>query len=272
MEPILPEAIPFVGYKTISCILSYRFTTLFRNNNNFQSMNIEYIIPLVTFWNAISSHIAKYRPPEITNNAVSLIHCVSFIIHYNYDYNMNYTIHMSIGFFIYDLLYILRRIYHFERTKRSNECKKQLPFIAHHIAGIYILYSSMTITHGEYILDAYLLLEKSNIMIYVSYYLHKEYTEYRRINAISEFIQLIIYAYYRLFALSGFVYDLRLTLSSYPYMTQLLILLVYSMGYAWSYRLVKKNIRNYYSIMKSINGSGSGSGSTFGSVGKDNIH
>ena len=222
-------------------------------------MNIEYILPLVTFWHTISSQIAKYNSPEITNNAVSLIHSVSFIAHYNYDYNMNYAVHASIAFFIYDLLYIMRRVflsYRYHRYHRDDdpyphphnhrhELNKQLPFIAHHIAGIYILYSAITIANGRYILDAFLILEKSNIMIYVSYHLHKQYREYTRINAISEFVQLMTYTYYRLFALSVFIYDRRLTLFTYPYITQFLVLLVWSMGYVWSYRLLKKNIANY---------------------------
>jgi len=225
-------------------------------------MNIEYILPLVTFWNAISSYFAKYRPPEITNNAVCLIHSVSFIAHYNYDYNMNYAVHASIAFFIYDLFYILRHVFisyrhchrrddhrddpHPHSHPHRDELNKRLPFIAHHIASIYILYSAITFTNGLAILDAFLILEKSNIMIYVSYHLHKQYREYTRINAISEFVQLMIYTYYRLFALSVFIYERRQTaLFTYPYITQLLILLVYSMGYVWSYRLLKKNIANY---------------------------
>jgi len=225
-------------------------------------MNLEYILPLITFWHAISCQIAKYSPPEITNNMVSLIHSVSYIAHYNYDYNMNYAVHASIAFFIYDLLYIMRRIFVFYRHNRDrredpdpdsnerqlkykDELKKQLPFIAHHIAAVYILYSAINITKGHFILDAFLILEKSNIMIYVSFHIRKQYREYKQTNAISEFIQLITYTYYRLFVLSMFVYDHRIALFTYPYITQLLILLVYLMGYAWSYRLLKKNIANY---------------------------
>ena len=225
-------------------------------------MNIEYILPLVTFWNAISSHFAKYRPPEIANNAVCFIHSVSFIVHYNYDFNLNYTVHASIAFFIYDLFYILRHIFLFYREHRDHredlhphanpvphkykdELNKKLPFIAHHIAAIYILYYAITLDNGYKIIDAFILLEKSNIMIYVSYHFHKQYREYTRINALSEFVQLMTYTYYRLFALSVFIYDRRLTLFSFPYITQFLILLVCSMGYAWSYRLLKKNIANY---------------------------
>jgi len=220
-------------------------------------MNIEFILPLVTFWNAISSHFTKYRPPEIANNAVSLIHSVSFIAHYSYDYNIHYTVHTSIAFFTYDLFYILRHVFISYRYRHRrddhrddphphrDELNKRLPFIAHHIAGIYILYSAITFTNGLAILDAFLILEKSNIMIYVSYHLHKQYREYTRINAISEFVQLMTYTYYRLFALSLFIYERRQTLFTYPYITQFLILLVYSMGYVWSYRLLKKNIANY---------------------------
>jgi hypothetical protein len=216
-------------------------------------MNLEYILPLVTFWNAISYHFAKYGPPEITNNALCLIHSVSFIAHYSYDYNMTYAVHASIAFFIYDLLYILRRVFISYRRdddphphKHTHELNKRLPFIIHHIASIYILYSAITIANGHYILYAFLILEKSNIMIYVSYHLHKQYREYTRINVISEFVQLMTYTYYRLFALSVFIYDRRQTaLFTYPYITQLLVLLVYFMGYAWSYRLLKKNIMNY---------------------------
>ena len=221
-------------------------------------MNLEYIIPLITFWHAISSQNAKYSPPEITNNMVSLIHSISYIAHYNYDYNMNYAVHASIAFFIYDLLYILRRIFVFYRHNRDHpeddrphpckykdEFNKQLPFIAHHISAVYILYSAINITKGHFILDAFLILEKSNIMIYVSFHIRKQYREYMQINAISEFIQLITYKYYRLFVLSVFIYDHRIALFTYPYITQLLILLVYLMGYAWSYRLLKKNIANY---------------------------
>jgi len=225
-------------------------------------MNIEYIIPLVTFWNAISSQFSKYLPLEIANNAVCFIHSVSFIAHYNYDFNLNYTVHASIAFFIYDLFYILRHIFLFYRYHRDHsedplphplphplkykdELNKKIPFIAHHIAAIYILYYAITLDIGYKIIDAFILLEKSNIMIYVSYHLHKQCREYTRINALSEFVQLMTYTYYRLFALSVFIYDHRLILFEFPYMTQFLILLVCSMGYVWSYRLLKKNIANY---------------------------
>jgi len=209
-------------------------------------MNIEYIIPMMTFWHTISTQIEKYKPSQIANNAVSFIHCVSFIAHYSYDYNIHYTVHASIAFFAYDLLYITQRIY--THANRNDEFRKQIPFIMHHIAGIFILYSALTELNGDRILDAFILLEKSNIMIYVSYFLNKQYREYIRLKAFFEFLQLASYSYFRIIQLSLFIYENRKPLFSYHFITQVLIMIVYSMGYVWSYRLLKKNIHNYYTL------------------------
>lgn len=207
-------------------------------------MNIEYIIPLVTFWHTISSQIVKYKPSAVTNNAVSLIHCVSFIAHYNYDYNLDYAIHISIGFYFYDLLYILSQI-----CKDKSELRRQTPFIIHHIAGIFVLNSILLGESKEHILGGYIILEKSNIMLYISYYLRKQYAEYYNLNILSDFIQLIMYSYYRLFGLTSFIYNNRVPFSQFHFMTQFLITGIYCMGYAWSYRLFQKNIANYNSLL-----------------------
>ena len=207
-------------------------------------MNIEYILPLVTFWHTISSQIARYNPHAITNNAVSFIHCVSFIAHYNYEYNLNYAIHISIGFYFYDLLYILSQI-----CKEKSELKQRTPFIIHHIAGIYVLNAILLGESQEHILGGYIILEKSNIMLYISYYLRKQYTEYYNLNILSYFIQLILYSYYRIFELSLFIYMNRVHFSQFHFMTQFLITGIYCMGYAWSYRLFQKNISNYNALL-----------------------
>lgn len=110
----------------------------------------------------------------------------------------------------------------------------------------------MTLDNGDKMIDSIFILEKSNIMIYVSYHLHKQYREYKRTNAISEFVQLMTYTYYRLFVLTQFVYDSRASVFTYPYITQFLILLICSMGYAWSYRLLMKNIANYDVIRAAV--------------------
>ena len=214
-------------------------------------MNIEYIIPLVTFWHTISTEFMKYQPPAIANNLVSFIHCLSFICHYNYDYNLDYAIHISIGFYTYDLFFIFSQIYAAAAAAKTTLCdrtetlKKHTPFIVHHIVGMSILYATLAGESREHILGGYIILEKSNIMIYVSYYIHKQYAEYQRLNGLSEFIQLLFYAYYRLVALSLFLYNNRDTFFQFHFTTQIMILGIYGMGFAWSTRLLQRNIRNY---------------------------
>ena len=213
-------------------------------------MNIEYIIPLVTFWHTISTEFMKYQPPAIANNLVSFIHCLSFIGHYNYDYNLDYAIHISIGFYTYDLFFIFSQIYAAAAAAKTTLCdrtetlKKHTPFIVHHIVGMSILYATLAGESREHILGGYVILEKSNIMIYVSYYIHKQYAEYQRLNGLSEFIQLLFYAYYRLIALLLFIYDNRDAFFQFHFTTQILILGIYAMGFAWSTRLLKRNIAN----------------------------
>ena len=217
-------------------------------------MNIEYIIPLVTFWHTISTEFMKYQPPAIANNLVSFIHCLSFIGHYNYDYNLDYAIHISIGFYTYDLFFIFSQIYAAAAAAKTTSCdrtetlKKHTPFIVHHIVGMSILYATLAGESREHILGGYVILEKSNIMIYVSYYIHKQYAEYQRLNGLSEFIQLLFYAYYRLIALLLFIYDNRDAFFQFHFTTQILILGIYAMGFAWSTRLLKRNIANIANI------------------------
>ena len=214
-------------------------------------MNVGFLIPIVCFWHTVSTEIAKYKPPAITNNIISFIHCISFIGHYHYDYNLDYATHISIGFYIYDLFYIWSCITTATTTTTaSKEFKRRVPFILHHLAGMYILNASLREDIQEHVLYAYHILEKSNIMIYISYHLHKEYAQYVRLNIFSEFAQLLIYSYYRLIELSLFVYYRRHHFFQFPYMIQFLITAVYCMGFMWSYNLVRKNVRNFYSVRK----------------------
>lgn len=95
-----------------------------------QAMNVEYIIPIMTFWHTISIQIAKYKSPQLANNAISFIHCVSFIAHYKYDYHLDYTVHASVAFFMYDLLYMAHRIYKQKETTNSRNKYRLLYIIS----------------------------------------------------------------------------------------------------------------------------------------------
>jgi hypothetical protein len=222
-------------------------------------MNIEYIIPIVTFWHTITTEIMKYQPPSIANNLVSFIHCITFIGHYNYDYNVEYAVHISIGFYAYDLFFIFSQMYGFRSratltvtataiTNMKTEFKKYTPFIAHHIVGIYLLYASLAGESKHHILGGYNILEKSNIMLYISYYLHKEYHGYPKLNALSNCIQFLIYSYYRVVSMSFFLYENTTAFLQFHYMTQVMIIILYCMGFEWSYKLFQKNIKFYHGL------------------------
>ena len=220
-------------------------------------LNIGYIIPLVCFWNTITNEISKYDQELISNNIVSLIHCLLFMTHHNYDYNVDYAAHMSIGYYTYDLIYILSCIY---KSKSKDELKRRIPFIIHHFIAIYLLNASQT---GEseskyHLLYGYNVLETSNIMLYVSYHLHKKYENYLHLNIISEFFQLLWYSYFRIIIFSSFMYTNKTFFFQLDLVTQFIVIILHCMGITWSYKLVKKNIKNF-NILKELHGYGHGS-------------
>ena len=217
-------------------------------------MNISYIIPLICFWNTITNEISKYNQELITNNIVSLIHCLLFISHHNYEHNVDYATHMSIGYYIYDLMYLLSCIY---KLKSKDELKRRFPFILHHFIAIYLLKVNVSQT-GEskhHLLYGYNILETSNIMIYVSYHLHKKYANYLHLMITSEFLQLVWYSYFRIIKFSSYIYTNKTFFFQLNSTTQIVTILLHSMGIIWSYKLFKKNIKNF-NILKELYGYG----------------
>jgi hypothetical protein len=208
-------------------------------------INLGYIIPLICFWNTITNEISKYKQELISSNIVSLIHCLLFMAHHNYDYNLDYAIHMSIGYYTYDLIYIFTCIY---KVKSKDEFKRRFPFIIHHLFGIYLLKLSLIGKSKEQILYGYNILETSNVMLYVSYHLHKEYGNYLHLNIMSEFFQLLWYSYYRVIKFLLYIHDNKAQYFQFHSTTQFVIVALYFMGVIWSYKLVKKNIKNFNTL------------------------
>lgn len=219
-------------------------------------INLGYIIPLICFWNTVTNEISKYKQELTSSNIVSLIHCLLFMAHHNYDYNLDYAVHMSIGYYTYDLMCIFTCIY---KLKSNNEFKKRFPFIIHHFISIYLLKLSLTGESKEQLLYGYNILETSNIMLYVSYHLHKEYGNYLHLNVVSEFFQLLWYSYYRVIKFFLYVHDNKRQYFQFNFTTQSVIIALYVMGIIWSYKLVKKNIKNF-NALKEMYGYGGGCG------------
>lgn len=213
-------------------------------------LNFGYIIPLICFWHTITNEVSKYKQLDVSNNIISLIHCLLFMIHHNFDYNMDYAVHMSIGYYMYDLAYITSCIY---KSRSKDEFNRRYPFIIHHFIGLYLLNACVFDT-GEsnfHLLYGYNILETSNIMLYVSYHLHKECVNYFHLNIMSEFFQLIWYSYYRIIKFSMFVFMNKTYFFQFRYPTQFVIIVLYFMSIIWTCKLVKKNIKNF-KILKQI--------------------
>ena len=104
---------------------------------------IEYIIPVVMSYHLLFLELLKYKKEEVSKNILNAINCFIFILSHNYNNEMIYITNVTIGFYIYDLIYLTRLI-----LKSSNSLKRHASYIIHHIVGIKILYCSLL--YGNY--------------------------------------------------------------------------------------------------------------------------
>jgi hypothetical protein len=176
---------------------------------------------------------------------VSAIHCVSYIVQYNFNYNMNYTIHVSIGYYIYDLIYLIQSIYA-SNANHAIKSSARLPtiFAIHHIVGMYLLYDMLILENAGPLPQIYNLAEISNLMLYVSSHLYKEYPTHKYAISVSEFIQLIWYSYFRIIQVSVVIYQNKSFFVEYSVVCNCCFIMLYAMSIAWTGKLVKKNIVN----------------------------
>lgn len=231
------------------CVYPMKYKHISMMNNSFRPLmiHIEYLIPLLAFWRTITSEIGKYKHDHtVANNIVCAIHSFVYILHYNYNYNMDYAIHASAGYYIYDLFYIFQciRASSSASSATTHQLQQRAPYIIHHLIGTYLLYDTLVSDNTGPLLHAYYLLEASNIMIYVSYHLHKEYRAYKTVILFAEFIQLLWYSYYRVYMFSSFLYHNQPRFFEFSRMSQCFIIILYTMGVVWTCKLVKRNIGN----------------------------
>lgn len=204
-------------------------------------LHIEYLIPIFALWHTITTEVRKYKHDYgVANNMVSAIHCVSYIAQYTNIPDRNYTIHVSIGYYIYDLLYLLYSLY----AKKTTQAKLYTIYVFHHFILLYMLITIPN-EHREPVLHSFFLAELSNITLYLSYHLHKEYPNNGNIIRATEFIQLLWYSYFRVYRASLLLYnDVHVLLFQYSLVYKCSGYLIYLMGIICSVSLVKKNIAN----------------------------
>lgn len=188
--------------------------------------------------------LLKYKKEEVSKNIIHMINSIIFILSHTYNNEMIYITNVTIGFYIYDLIYLTRLI-----LKSSNSLKHHASYIIHHILAIKILYSSLYNPYIASTWKGYHILEMSNIMLYVSYHIHKEYKNNNNLIYIADFTELIWYSYYRIIDLSYFLYSIRNQIYEQTIAIYVSVVIIYLMGLVWSYKLVIVNIKNYRSYM-----------------------
>ena len=203
--------------------------------------NIGYIIPILMSFHLLLLELVKYKKEEVSKNIIHFIHGLIFIVCHDYKHDMIYITHVSIGFYIYDLIYLLTT-----SLKVEDKLSRNAPYIIHHIITIKILYSSLYNLYFLSILNGYYIFEMSNMMLYISYHIRKEYKNDKLIFA-TDFIQLIWYSYFRIIKILLFCYSVSYEIYEQTIISQIMLLIIYLMGISWSYKLAIKNINNFYS-------------------------
>jgi len=201
--------------------------------------NLGYILPIVMSCHLLLLELVKYKKEEVSKNIIHFIHGLIFIACHDYKTDMIYVTHISMGFYIYDLIYLCTSI-----VKVKDKVSKQVPYIVHHIITTKILYTSLYNSYFLSILKGYYIFEMSNMMLYISYHIHKEYKNDKLI-FVTDFIQLIWYSYFRIFKILLFSYSVRDQIFEQTIILQIMLFIIYLMGVSWSYNLVIKNINNF---------------------------
>ena len=204
-------------------------------------LHLTHLIPIMAAWHLSFTEISKYKPAHISKNMNHLLHTLIFMMHYTQNYEMEHAIHISIGFFSYYIIYMVRR----------DGILRNVSYILHHGIAIYLL--NLTWIEpicAEHMLKGYSILESSNIMLYVSYHVQKEWPDRKAWIRASEFVQLLWYVYYRIFNFTGFLYQIREEVIMLGICGSAMIAAVYLMGATWSCKLIMKNAQHVAAIKK----------------------
>ena len=234
-------------------------------------MSLSCIIPIMAAWHLSFMEISKHKPEAVSKNLNHLLHSLIFIAHYANDYNLSYATHISIGFYLYDTVFLMQSAMQLfcvasvekimqkatatakatatEATATGATATATAPYLLHHAITIYLLNLAITEpVHAASMLHGCYILEASNIMLYVSYHVRKEHADRKELIMLSELVQLGWYTYYRIFKLTAFLYTIRAEAFQLGLGGCAMLATVYAMGVLWSYKLLIKNMRNCKTI------------------------
>ena len=187
-----------------------------------------HLIPIMAAWHLSFTEISKHTSaPPISKNLNHLLHTLIWLLHYTQTYEMEHAMHISIGFFAYDIILLSR-----------NGIRRNVPYILHHGIAIYLLnLTFIQPNRAESILKGYSILESSNIMMYVSYHVQKQWPHRQAWIGTTEFIQLLWYMYYRIFKFTGFLYQIREEVIMLGICGAAMVAALHMMGVMWSCKL-----------------------------------
>jgi hypothetical protein len=200
-----------------------------------------HLIPIMAAWHLSMTEISKYTSAPIGKNINHLLHTLIWLLHYTQTYEMEHATHISIGFFSYDIIYLLCHA----------DLSRNALYILHHGIAIYLL--NVTIiqpNRAESILKGYSILESSNIMLFVSYHVQKKWPHRQAWVHASEFVQLLWYMYYRIFKMTIFLYQNREEVFMLGNYGHAMVASVYLMGVMWSCKLIIKNVQHFAALKK----------------------
>jgi len=226
---------------------------------------IEYIIPVMMSYRLLFLELLKYKKEDTSKNIVTAVNCFVFMLSNYFNRDALYITHAVIGFYAYDLIYLITSSLQYNNNNNNNnnndnndnndndknkyKKKENIPYMIHHILSIIIWYNTLYNGKKQILWEGYYILEKSNIMLYVSCHFHKEYKNNKQLLYVTDFIQLIFYSYYRVIEMLFYLYNIRYEIHEEGLIFTTSVALIYLMGIVWSYKLLGINIKNYRSYM-----------------------
>ena len=125
--------------------------------------------------------------------------------------------------------------------------KIEYPLIVHHMITMFYLLCVYIGYHSDLLINLYLMGELSNLSIWITYHLIKT-SQNKDLILVSNIFQFFWYSYFRIYRLTDIIIK-----NNYIFSTYLApILIIYLMGFVWSFYLFKQIYVERYTILTRI--------------------
>ena len=201
-------------------------------------VSVSHILPIVAAWHFIEREIAKSK------NMTDVLHSIIFMLHYSCQYDLAYAIHLSIGFYLYDTLHLLK----------SGSMEKSAKYIVHHVLAIYVLNTSLAVPRhaADAILHGYNILEMSNLGLYLNKHVVKAHGDKPSLLLLSRLVEFLWYASFRVLKLTPYMIEISGDARALGMEIWFMLFMIYGMGLVWSHKLFMINARNYADLKKLV--------------------